>query len=77
MVGQGAHSGDASTLLSSTHGGGRDEYTAVFAPVGPALPLLAGAVPESFPLGWEVTVPGGNPHEDSIVFCRVVNGTGG
>lgn len=48
-------------------GGGRDEDAGVFAPVATGLPLLACLVPESFPLGREVTITGGDAEEEGVI----------
>lgn len=60
------HSGDYGALLSTTEGAGGNEDTSILAPVAAGRPLLAGLVPEGLPLGWEVTVTGGNTEEDSV-----------
>ena len=74
MVREGAHGRQGRALLSSALRGGADEDTNVF-PVEPAtLPLLAGLVPEGFPLGGEVAVSGWDTEEEGVVFFELVRG---
>lgn len=49
---------------------GRHKEAGVFAPEATGLPLLAGVVPEGPPLGREVSVAGGDTHEESIVLLE-------
>lgn len=70
VVSDGGHGGNASRLLSTTLGSGGDEETGELAGVGTSGPLLAGAVPEGLPLGWEVTVSGWDTEEESVVLLE-------
>lgn len=76
MVGHGAHGRDGRALLPAAHGRGADEDAGVFAPVGTAGPLRAGAVPEGLPLGGEVAVARRDAEEEAVVFfeCGRVDG---
>ena len=71
VVSKSAHGSKASGLLATTLGTGRDEQTSVLAPVAATGPDTTGLVPESLPLGGEVTVAGGDTEEESIVFGEV------
>lgn len=68
VVSKGAHGSKGSRLLATAQGGGRDEETGILAPVATGGPDAAGLVPESLPLGGEVTVASGDTDEDGIVF---------
>lgn len=71
MVSKSAHGSESSGLLATTLGTGRDKQTGVLAPVATSGPDTTGLVPESLPLGGEVTVAGGDTEEESIVFGEV------
>ena len=80
MVSEGAHGGKTSGLLATALGTSRDEETSVLAPVATGGPDTAGLVPESLPLGREVTVTGGDTEQDGIVgkeVGRLGNGVAG
>jgi hypothetical protein len=66
VVGKGAHACNSSALLATTEGAGADEHAGVLAPERALGPLLAGLVPESRELGWEVSVTGGDAEQDTI-----------
>ena len=70
VVGESAHGGESSALLSAALGAGADEQAGVLAPEATGLPLTAGAVPEGPPLRGEVAVAGGDAHEESIVLLE-------
>ncbi len=74
MVRKGAHGRNRRGLLPSTLGRSRDKDTGVFTPVGARLPLLAGAVPEGFPLGGEVAEAGRDAEEEGVVFSEFSSG---
>jgi hypothetical protein len=74
VVSHGGHGCDGSALLTSTLGPGGDEHTGVFAPQASGLPETTGLVPEGFPLGWKVTVTGGNAKEEGVVGLEDVRG---
>lgn len=81
MVSKSAHGSESRGLLATTLSTGRDEQTSVLAPVAATGPDTTGLVPESLPLGGEVTVAGRDTEEESIVFGEVdwvtQNGDGG
>jgi hypothetical protein len=66
VVGQGAHAGNSSALLSATKGAGANEHAGVLAPEGALRPLLAGGVPEGLELGGEISVTRGDTEEDAV-----------
>lgn len=68
VMGQSAQRSDRSRLLTTTGAGSRDEKAGVLAVVTTGGPLLASRVPESLPLGREVTVTGRDTEENTIVF---------
>lgn len=70
VVGECAHGGDSSALLSTTLGSGADEQAGVLAPVATSLPLTAGLVPESPPLGGEVAVAGRDTEKEGVVLLE-------
>ena len=70
VVGEGRDGVLSSGLLTTTLGGGRDEDTGHLAPETTGSPLLAGLVPESLPLGGEVSVTGGDTKEEGIVALK-------
>lgn len=72
VVGEGAHGGQSSGLLTTTGGTGGDEETGVLAIVATGGPDGAGLVPEGLPLSGEVTVTSGDTKEDGIVLQEVV-----
>ena len=72
VVGEGAHAGYGGALLPSALGRRRHEDAGVFAPVAAGLPLLAGGVPECFPLRGEVAVAGGDAEEKGVVCFELV-----
>ena len=74
MVRESAHGGQRRALLSSSLRGGADEDTNIFPVESASLPLLAGLVPEGFPLGGEVAVTGWNPKEEGVIFFELVRG---
>ena len=69
-----AHGRNRRALLPSTLGRGRDKHPGVFAPVSAGLPLLAGAIPEGFPLGWEVAVASWDAEKEGVVFGEFFRG---
>lgn len=70
VVGEGRDGVLSSGLLTTTLGSGRDEDTGHLAPETTGSPLLAGLVPESLPLGGEVSVTGGDTKEEGIVALK-------
>lgn len=72
MVSKSAHSRQRSGLLATTHGPARDEQASILAPKATSSPDSAGLVPESLPLGREVTVTSGDTEEDGIVLEEVL-----
>jgi len=70
VVSEGGDSVLSSGLLTTTLGGGRDEDTGHLAPETTRSPLLASLVPESLPLGGEVSVTGGDTKEEGIVALK-------
>lgn len=72
MVREGAHGRQSGALLPSSLRGGADEDADVFAVEAASLPLLAGLVPEGFPLGGEVAEAGGDAEEEGVVFFELV-----
>lgn len=68
VVSEGAHGRKSSGLLTTTLGTGGDEETGILAPVATGSPDSTGLVPESLPLGREVTVTGGDTEENSIIL---------
>jgi hypothetical protein len=70
VVGESAHGGHSSALLSTALGRGADEEAGVLAPEAAGLPLLAGVVPEGPPLGGEVAVAGGDAHQEGVVLLE-------
>ena len=77
MMRESTHGRQGGALLPSALRGGADEDADVFAVEAARLPLLAGLVPEGFPLGGEVTVAGGDPEEEGVVFFELVRGDEG
>lgn len=77
VVSESAHGSESSRLLTTTKGTGRDEQTGVLAPVATSNPDTAGAVPEGFPLGGEVTVASGDTEEEGVVAEQLVGGGNG
>lgn len=71
-MGQCTHARDDGALLSSSEGAGADEHAGVLAPEGARHPLAASLVPEGLPLGWEVTVSGGDTEYDGVVWLEVL-----
>lgn len=71
---EGAHSCQRRALLSSALGGRTDEDTDILAVEAASLPLLAGLVPEGFPLSGEVAVTGGDAEKEGVVFFELVRG---
>ena len=67
-----AHGSKAGAFLPATLRCGRDEETAVFAPIATTLPLFSRLVPESLPLCREVAITCRNAEEESIVFLEFV-----
>lgn len=67
VMGQCAQRADDCGFLPSSQARGGHEDSSVFSPVGPGLPLLAGAVPEYFPLGGEAAVPSWDAQQESVV----------
>ena len=74
---KGAHGRQGRALLSSSLGSGGDENPNVFTIEAAGLPLLAGLIPEGFPLGGEGAVTGRDPEEESVVFFELVGGDEG
>ena len=77
MVSQGRHGGNDSALLSTTWSSSGDEDTSVLAPIPAVRPLASSRVPESLPLGREVTITGGDAEKERIVLlerCGVGDG---
>jgi len=70
VVSESGHGGKAGRLLSTTHGGSRDEETGELASVGTGGPLLTSGVPEGLPLSWEVTVSGWDTEQEGIVLLE-------
>ena len=68
MVDEGAHGRNGSGLLATAKGTRRDEDTNVFTPEATGGPDTARFVPEGLPLRREVSVAGGNTHEDGVVL---------
>ena len=68
MVSEGAHGSESSRLLATTLGASRDEKTGILSPEATSGPDATGLVPESLPLGREVTVASGDPEENGIVL---------
>ena len=77
MMRKSAHSSQSGALLPSALRCRADEDADVFAVVAASLPLLAGLVPEGFPLGGEVAVAGGDAEEEGVVFFELVRGDEG
>ncbi len=77
MMGERAHCCDSGALLPPSLRCRGDEQASVLSPVASGLPLLAGAVPEGFPLGGEVAVTRGNAEEEGVVFFKLVRGDEG
>lgn len=77
MMGKGAHSSDASRLLSTSQTGGRNEEACVFTPEATLLPLATGSVEESLPLRGEVAVASRDTEEDAVVFLKFGGSDGG
>ena len=69
---QGRHGSNDRRLLATTQGTGTDEDTSILAPVAAGLPDLAGAVPESLPLRWEVAIPGWDAKDEGVVLLKSV-----
>lgn len=67
VMSQCAQRADDRGFLPSSLARGGNEDSSVLSPVGPRLPLLAGAVPECFPLGGEVAVPSWDAQQESVV----------
>lgn len=76
-MGESAHGRQRRALLSSSLGRGADEDAHVFAVETASLPLLAGLVPEGFPLGGEVAITGRNTKEEGVIFFELVGGDEG
>ena len=72
MVRKSAHSRQRRALLPSSLGGRADEDTDILAVISASLPLLAGLVPESLPLGREVAVTGRDAEEEGVVLGELV-----
>lgn len=70
VMGEGGDGVLSSSLLATALGSGRDEDTGHLAPETAGSPLLAGLVPESLPLGGEVSVTGGDTEEEGIVVLK-------
>lgn len=66
-----AHGRNASGLLPSTDTSGGNEQARVLAPEATLLPLGAGGIEESFPLGGEVAVTGGDAEQDAVVLLEL------
>jgi hypothetical protein len=66
VVGESAHRGKGSRLLTTTLSTGRHEETGVLAPEATGGPNTTGLVPEGLPLGREVTVTGGDTEQNSV-----------
>lgn len=80
VVGKGAHGRDGSGLLTTAHGGSRDEHAGILAPEATGGPDAAGLIPEGFPLSREVTEASGDTEENGIVLEELTglsNGVGG
>lgn len=66
VVSQSAHGSKSSRLLATTLGTGGNEETSVLAPEATGSPDAAGLIPESLPLGREVTVTGRNTEQNRV-----------
>jgi len=77
VVSEGAHGGDGSRLLASSHGSSGDEHTDVLARESTLAPESAGGVDERLELSREVSVTGGDAEEDTIVVAKGVGGSDG
>ena len=80
VMSESAHGSDTGRLLTTALGTSGDEKTGIFAPVATGAPDSASLVPESLPLGREVTITSGDTEEDGIVLKELVgfgNGVGG
>jgi hypothetical protein len=73
VMSESAHGSKSSRLLATTLGTGGDEETSVLAPVATGGPDATGLVPESLPLGREVTVTGRDTEQNGIV-CKEFRG---
>lgn len=71
-MGESAHGRKGGALLAAALRGSADEDADVFAIKPARLPLLAGLVPEGFPLGREVAVAGRDAEEEGVVLFELV-----
>ena len=74
MMRQRAHGRNGRALLPPALRPRRHEHARILAPVAARAPLLAGLVPEGFPLRGEVAVAGGDAEEEGVVAFELVRG---
>lgn len=72
VVSKSAHGSNGGGLLTTTQGASGDEQTGILAPVATGGPDTASAVPESLPLGREVTIASRDTEQHSIVVLEAV-----
>lgn len=77
VVGEGAHGGDRSRLLTSTHGSSGDEQSNVLAGESTLLPQGTSGVDEGLELAGEVSVTGGDTEDDTVVVAEGISGSDG
>ena len=70
-VSKGAHGGDSSRLLTSSHGSSGDEQSSVLAGECTLLPQSTGGVDERLELAGEVSVTGGDAEDDTVIVREV------